>query len=116
GTDELRSIVQSAHPADAAAALDDLEPREVRELLTKLDLPRRAVVFGYLRPELQVALARLFERRQLAELITEMDADDRADLFNKLSPDQQSALLPGLAHAEREDIRLLAAHAEGTAG
>lgn len=116
GTDDLRSIVQSAHPADAAAALDDLEPREVRDLLTELDLPRRAVVFGYLRPEMQVALARLFERRQLAELITEMDADDRADVFNKLSPDQQGALLPGLAHAERENIRRLAAHAEGTAG
>ncbi|MCW5750249.1 MAG: magnesium transporter [Alphaproteobacteria bacterium] len=116
GTDDLRSIVQSAHPADAAAALDDLEPREVRDLLTELDLPRRAVVFGYLRPELQVALARLFERRQLAELITEMDADDRADVFNKLSPDQQSALLPGLAHAERENIRRLAGYAEGTAG
>ncbi len=116
GTDDLRSIVQSAHPADAAAALDDLEPREVRDLLTELDLPRRAVVFGYLRPELQVALARLFERRQLAELITEMDADDRADVVNKLSPDQQSALLPGLAHAERENIRRLAGYAEGTAG
>lgn len=116
GTNDLRDIVQSAHPADAATALEDLEPQEIRDLLTELDLPRRAVVFGYLRPELQVALARLFERRQLAELITEMDADDRADVFNKLGPDQQSALLPGLAHAERENIRRLAAHAEGTAG
>lgn len=116
GTDDLRDIVQSAHPADAAAALDDLEPWEIRDLLTGVDLPRRAVIFGYLRPELQVALARLFERRQLAELITEMDADDRADVFNKLGPDQQRALLPGLAHAERENIRRLAAHAEGTAG
>lgn len=103
-------------PADAATALDNLEPREVRGLLVELDLPRRAMVFGYLRPELQVALARLFERRELADLITEMDADDRADVFNKLAPDQQSALLPGLAHAERENIRRLAAHAEGTAG
>lgn len=116
GTDDLRSIVLSGHPADAAAALDDLEPRHVRDLLTELDLQRRAGVFGYLRPEMQVAMARLFERRQLAALITEMDADDRADVFNKLSPDQQSALLPGLAHAERENIRRLAAHAEGTAG
>lgn len=116
GTHELVDIVKSAHPADAAAALDDREPRQVRDVLTELDLPRRAVVFGYLRPELQVALARLFERRQLAELITEMDADDRADVFNKLDPGQQSALLPGLAHAERENVRRLAAHAEGTAG
>lgn len=112
----VRSIVETAHPADVATVLDDLEPGRVRDLLMGLDLSRRAVVFGYLRPELQVALARLFERRQLAELITEMDADDRADVFNKLSPDQQSALLPGLAHAQRENIRRLAAHAEGTAG
>lgn len=107
GNDDVHSIVQSAHPADAAAAVDDLEPRQARELLTELERSRRAVIFGYLRPEQQVALARLLERRQLTELITEMDADDRADVFTKLSRDQQSALLPGLAHAERENIRCL---------
>jgi magnesium transporter len=116
GAEELRSTLATAHPADAAAALEHLEPVRARDLLSGLDLSRRAVVYGYLRPEQQVALARIMEREQLAALITEMDADDRADVFNKLSPDQQGALLPDLAHAERENIRRLAAHAEGTAG
>jgi magnesium transporter len=87
-----------------------------REALLQMPLPRRSRVFGYLRAETQVALARLLDRSRLAEIVTEMSADDRADLFNRLTPDQQAALLPGLAHAEREDIRRLAAYAEGTAG
>lgn len=116
GIEDVYNVLETAHPADAAAVLDDLEPWQIGDLLEKLDLSRRAAVFGYLKPEVQVALARLFDRQQLAELITEMDADDRADVFNNLSSDQQSALLPDLAHAEKENIRDLAAHAEGTAG
>jgi len=114
--EEVHRNVQAAHPADAASALDGMESAKIRDLLSAVDLSRRTEIFGYLRPEQQVALARLLGRRELAELITEMSPDDRADVFNKLTPDQQGALLPGLAHAERENIRRLAAHAEGTAG
>ncbi len=81
-----------------------------------MPLERRTEIFGYLRVDTQVALAQTFHRGQLAAIVTEMSADDRADLFNRLAPDQQEALLPGLAQAEREDIRRLAGHAEGSAG
>ena len=112
----VRAFAEAAHPADVAALLDELPPESARDQLLSLSLERRTETYGYLRPETQVALARLLDRRQLAEIVTEMDADDRADLFNRLSPEQQDTLLPGLAQAEREDIRRLAAHAEGTAG
>lgn len=112
----VRSFVETAHPVDVAALLDELSPTAAHDELLSLPLARRTETFGYLRPETQVALARQLNRSRLAEIVTEMDADDRADLFNRLSPEQQDALLPGLAQAEREDIRRLAAHAEGTAG
>ncbi|MGF1612312.1 MAG: magnesium transporter [Kiloniellales bacterium] len=112
----VREFVATAHPADLAAFLDELPPESARDYLQSLTLPRRTGAFGYLRVETQIALARCLDRRQLAQIVTEMNADDRADLFNRLSPEQREALLPGLAQAEREDIRRLAAHAEGTAG
>ncbi len=111
----VRAFVETAHPVDLAAFLEETPP-ETRDLLLSVPLARRAEVFGYLRPEPQMALARSLDRRQLAEIVTEMDADDRADLFNRLSPDQQETLLPALAQAEREDIRRLVAYEEGTAG
>ncbi|MCB1623069.1 MAG: magnesium transporter [Pseudomonadales bacterium] len=112
----VQRFIQTAHSVDLAAYFDELQPDVARQQLLALPLTRRVEVFGYLRPEVQVALARLFERSQLAEIITEMSADDRADFFNDLSLEEQQALLRGLAQTERDDIRRLAAYAEGTAG
>lgn len=114
--DAVREFLDTAHPVDVATFLEELSAGTAQTHLLSLPLDRRTEVFGYLTPTTQVALAQRLDRRQLARIVTEMDSDDRADLFNRLSPEQQEALLPGLAQAEREDIRRLAAHAEGTAG
>ncbi len=106
----------ASHPADLAEELEDMAPEAARVALLSLPLGHGAETFGYLSPESQVALAQVLSRGELAAIVTEMNGDDRADLYNRLTPEQQEALLPGLAQAEREDIRRLAAHQEGTAG
>lgn len=112
----VQRFVATAHPVDVAAFLDELPPDAAARYLLSLPLSRRTKTFGYLQPEPQVALANHLDRPRLAEIVAAMDADDRADLFNRLTPQQQDALLPGLAQAEREDVRQLAAYAEDTAG
>jgi magnesium transporter len=104
------------HPADIAAALLEIDPREGWRLLCGLPVDVQAEVFGYLEPELQEETIEHMTRPQLTALITEMKADDRADVFNRLSEDQQEMLLPALAHVERENIRKLASYEEGSAG
>lgn len=111
-----RDFLETAHPVDIATFLEELPTHMAEVQLLSLPLERQTKVFGYLTPATQVALAQQLERSRLARIVTEMNADDRADLFNRLSPEQQDALLPGLAQAEREDIRRLSAHAEKTAG
>ncbi len=114
--DAVAHFVETAHPVDVASLLEELDPVIARDRLLSMPLPRRTETFSYLRPEKQIALTGQLDRRHLAEIVTAMSADDRADLFNQLSTDHQNVLLPGLARAEREDIRRLAGHAEGTAG
>lgn len=104
------------HPADLAELLEEMSLEAGRVALLALPLGLAADTFGYLDPETQTGLARVLVRGELAAIVTEMKGDERADLFNRLTPEQQEALLPGLAQAEREDIRRLAAHEEGTAG
>jgi magnesium transporter len=104
------------HPADLAEILEEMDLDPARDALLSLPLALAAETFGYLDAETQVGLAKVLTRGELAAIVTEMNGDDRADLFNRLTPKQQNALLPGLAQAEREDIRRLAAHEEGTAG
>ena len=112
----LREFLDDEHPVDLAAFLGDLEPEEAWFLLDMMPVPKQAEIFGYFEHDFQVELAHRVPRKKLARLITEMNADERADLYNELSEEQRDALMPGLAQAEREDIRQLAAYEEGTAG
>jgi magnesium transporter len=114
--DDIAALLHGMHPADIAALVSEVAPREAWRVLRALELSRQADTFGYLDHDFQMGLAAAAPRAELARLITQMNADERADLYNELSEDQRNALLPGLAQAEREDIRRLAAYKDETAG
>lgn len=107
---------QDAHPADIAAALAELIPQAALTLLSGFPVNDQAEVFGYVEEERQAELLGLMTRTQISKLVSAMNADERADLYNHLPEEMQEIILPGLAHVEREDMRALAAHEEGTAG
>ena len=111
-----RHFIETSHVVDLADWLEGLPLAQAVEEIVALPLHRRAKAFSYLPVELQTDLIGLLTRRDLAEIVTWMDADNRADLFNELTLEQQQRLLRDLAREEREDIRRLAAYAEGTAG
>jgi magnesium transporter len=112
----LRDFFADHHPADAAEFLDDLAPHEVEFVLGLLDGRARAQVFAYLDSPLQDGLASEMERSLLASLLHYMSHDERADLVGRLPSERVEQIMPMLAQAEREDIRLLAGYRDGTAG
>lgn len=114
--EEIDLLLEELHPADIAELIQDFDAKQAWQVMRALDLPRRAVTFGYLDHDQQMEIASVASRTELARMITEMNADERADLYNELSEDQRNALMPGLVQAEREDIRRLAGYEEGTAG
>lgn len=103
-------------PADLVHTIANLEIGEIARIIAALSPDLAARTFGYFEPAQQVALARALPRACLQALFTDMPHDERADLWKSLPEDERDALLPGLAHAIREDVRRLAAYAEGTAG
>jgi len=114
--DDFPSIARTNHPADVAALLDELQPRQAWRLLGAVPPQTRAELFANLSAERQVGLAADIERRELADLFLHLSPDDRADLFNRLPEDGRETLMPALAQVEREDIRRLAAYPEGAVG
>jgi magnesium transporter len=114
--DSLRQFLEEHQPADIATVLEQLEPEEAIAALRLVDAEDQAMIFGYLGPRHQVALADSMRRSELATVISAMPHDERADLYNRLTDEQRTALLPGLAQAEREDLRKLASYPEGTVG
>jgi len=112
----VKKTLEGWHPADIAEAARDLPASEIWRAVALLPVERQAVIFGYLSLETQVELAHTLKRTQLADILTEMSADDRTDLYNKLTDEEQKTLMPALSQAEREDIRRLASHPEGSTG
>lgn len=112
----IPEFVQSAHAFDLAAWLGQFSDAEACDHLASLDLPRRAKVFAHLTLDRQVDLAEILGARDFAEIVAEMDADDRADLFNQLPQAAQQQLMRDLTQEDRDDIRRLSAHPEGSAG
>lgn len=111
-----REALRSAHPADVANEIGGSPVEEASRILNLLPADRRGVVFGYFDAPFQIALTKAMQRGDLASLIAAMSHDERADLWKRLDPAARDALTPGLAQAEREDIRRLASYPEGTAG
>jgi magnesium transporter len=114
--DSVRAALKPCHPFDIASVLPELPPEQRVEILLSLPAKRQAQVFGYLDAEEQLALARALRREDLGRLFADMDPDERADLFKRLPAAVREAIVPGLAQAEREDIRKLAAYPESTVG
>ncbi|MGY6644904.1 MAG: magnesium transporter [Salinarimonas sp.] len=112
----LRAFLDSQEPADIATILDTLEAGDALAAMRHVDLHEQAQIFGYLDPEYQIELSDLMGRREFARLMSAMSHDERVDLFKHLDPVAQEAVLPGLAKAERDDLRKLASYKEGTAG
>lgn len=107
-------VVQEA--VDIAGLLERMEPADALMALDQLPLRDRAEVFGEVRPAVQQALGAAMPTAGLAAMMAEMSHDERADLFNRLDAGTRDSVLAALARAERDDLRRLSAHAEGTVG
>jgi len=113
---ELRHLLKHMHDADFAAAIKGFCAPNTLQLLLLLSLPAQCRLFIYLDPQKQSDVAALMNRNDLAALFSNMEKAARADLYNQLDTQQRQTLMPGLAQAERDDIRKLASYPEKTVG
>jgi len=112
----LQDFCVNNHPGDVADFISALEPNEIRGILMHIEPQLRAEIFSHFNDGLQLDISETLNRRELVRLIADMSPDDRVDLIKHIPDERRERILPGLAQAEREDIRRLAAYAEGTAG
>ena len=112
----IRVALRHEHPADIVGMIGEFSVEDTAKVLLCLEEHKQATLFGYFDHETQKQLAQTLDRRDMARIFGQMVHDERADLFAELDEEQKNALLPGLAQAEREDMRKLAAYPEGTVG
>ncbi len=112
----LRNFYKSRHPAVIAELISVLPDADIWPLLQHADKQLRAEIFSHFDEDLQIKIVETLNSKDVATLITDMPPDKRTDLFKELPESLREAVLPALAQAQREDIRSLSAHEEGTAG
>ena len=112
----LRVFAEKTTPAVAAEYLAAFGPAEIWQVIRTVKPGLGAEIFTFLDEDVQTEIATIIKRDEIAKLLTEMSADDRVDLLKNIPEDRRQAIMPALAKAEREDIRRLSAHKEGTAG
>jgi len=113
---ETVRLLSEVHPSEVAQALADIPIDQAVSLLRLLDVPLQADVVSFLDPRDQIRIAEALTTDELAKIVAELDPDDRVDFLKRLPEEHSARILPALARAEREDIRLLSAYPEGTAG
>ncbi len=110
---EIRKLAPLVDIVDILNGHDD---EALLSLLILLPSEERTALFTELDSDRQDRLLAQLPGPIVANLFETMRSDERADLYNRLSETDKAALLPTLAHLEREDIVRLAAFAEGTVG
>jgi magnesium transporter len=112
----FRAFAEKTTPAVVAEYLAAFEPAEIWRVIRAVKPVIGAEIFSFLDDDVQMEIAATMKRDEFAKLLTEMSSDDRVDLLKNIPEERLQVIMPALAKAEREDIRRLSAHEEGTAG
>lgn len=89
---------------------------ETWQLLDHAPIERQAEIFSFYPLTKQAEMVGEVGRDRMSKLVEVMSPDDRVDLLKRLDPAVVESLMPLIAKAERQDIRMLLSCPEGSAG
>ncbi|MCU0961823.1 MAG: magnesium transporter [Pirellulaceae bacterium] len=115
-TETLAAVLGDLHPASIAEFSEGLTVEETWQLLDHTSIDRQAEIFEFYPISKQVELVSGVGRDRMGRLIEVMSPDDRVDLLRRLDAEVVESLMPLVARAERQDIRMLLSFPEGSAG
>jgi len=104
------------HPADLAAILDRLAPRDRAGVLASLDDEAVADAMEEMEPDTQVEVLEDLAPERAADILEEMSPDDAADLVADLDQDTRDDILRYMEPSEAQEVQELLAYPEDTAG
>ncbi|HPM82930.1 MAG TPA: magnesium transporter [Candidatus Anammoximicrobium sp.] len=112
----LAEVLTEMHPASVAEITEGLTVEETWQLLDYAPIDRQAEIFSFYPSGKQDEMVSGVGRDRMSKLIEVMSPDDRVDLLKRLAADVVDSLMPLVAKAERQDIRMLLSYPEGSAG
>jgi magnesium transporter len=114
--DLSRAALAEIHPADLAEILEDLDRRERAVLFRELPVAAAADALEEVEPDLQRELLQALEPEKAADVLGEMQADDAADLLGDLPVEESAELLAEMEPSEAREVERLLTYHEDSAG
>ncbi|PIE22387.1 MAG: magnesium transporter [Planctomycetota bacterium] len=112
----ISQALEESHPSDLAFALSELDPEVASRYFSLLNNERAAEVLAELEEDTQRELISSLPVRRVANLLDELQPDDAADIYQQLPSSLRSGVLEGVEEKRAQQIRLLGAYEEESAG
>lgn len=111
----LTKRLQAMHPADIAEYAEDMQPVELKFILSLVPDEAAVEVFSHIEDEdMQLAVAKALGRDRLSEILEAMPSDDVVDLLANFDPAELDEVLKGLD--DEADLRDLLGFDDESAG
>lgn len=112
----LRQRAAELNDADIAAAMEEMEEKDLLKMFRILPKSMAADVFSYLEVESQQFIITSLSERDAADIIDNLMSDDAADLLEEMPANVVKKLLAGASPDTRRDINHLLRYPEDSAG
>lgn len=111
-----RAKLGELHPADIAEILEDMNPREIGQLIRELSDEKAADVMEEFEPELQADVLETLPDERAADIVEEMEPDEAADVLQEMDEDRRALVFNLMEPDESAEVAELLKHPEDTAG
>lgn len=112
----LRQRAAELNDADIAAAMEEMEEKDLLKMFRILPKSMAADVFSYLEVESQQFIVTSLSERDAADIIDNLMSDDAVDLLEEMPANVVKKLLAGASPDTRRDINHLLRYPEDSAG
>lgn len=112
----LRQKAAELNAADIAAAMEEMEEKDLLKMFRILPKSMAADVFSYLEVESQQFIITSLSERDAADIIDNLMSDDAADLLEEMPANVVKKLLASASPDTRRDINHLLRYPEDSAG
>lgn len=114
--DDAATVLDTAHPSDAAFLITELPSRLRASALLLVDKSKAAEIVEELPDDVREAAIAALKPEDAAAILGEMYTDEEADVLQSLKPEKAEAILEKLREKEAAEMRELMVYHEDTVG
>lgn len=113
---KIKAMVTDLYPADLAALLESLSPRDITLLFRILPKELAAETFTFMDSDTQMHLISGFSDRELREILDEIFVDDAVDIIEEMPANVVARILKNTDNETRKQINNILKYPEDSAG